>query len=60
VPTLHWSVADPVEGGVEAFAAAFVDLTDRIDRLARAVLSSDVRRGPPAAEPGTPRSKDLP
>lgn len=39
VPTLHWSVPDPVGGGPEAFTSAFEELTDRVEWLARAVLS---------------------
>lgn len=36
-PTLHWSVPDPADGGPEEFALAFELLSERIDRLARAV-----------------------
>jgi ArsR family transcriptional regulator, arsenate/arsenite/antimonite-responsive transcriptional repressor / arsenate reductase (thioredoxin) len=36
-PTLHWSVADPVaDGRVAAFAAAFAEISERVDRLAAA------------------------
>jgi protein-tyrosine-phosphatase/DNA-binding transcriptional ArsR family regulator len=36
-PALHWSVADPVrDGGASAFRSAFVDIAERIDRLAAA------------------------
>jgi ArsR family transcriptional regulator, arsenate/arsenite/antimonite-responsive transcriptional repressor / arsenate reductase (thioredoxin) len=61
VPTLHWSVPDPVDGGAEAFTAVFEELTDRIERLARAVLSPPhVQQGPPVCEPRPPDSKELP
>jgi ArsR family transcriptional regulator, arsenate/arsenite/antimonite-responsive transcriptional repressor / arsenate reductase (thioredoxin) len=36
-PVLHWSVPDPVaDGRAAAFAAAFAEIADRIDRLAAA------------------------
>lgn len=38
-PRLHWSVPDPADGGPEEFAGVFELLTERIDRLARAVLA---------------------
>jgi ArsR family transcriptional regulator, arsenate/arsenite/antimonite-responsive transcriptional repressor / arsenate reductase (thioredoxin) len=34
VPTLHWSVPDPAEGGEPEFEAAFEELSARIDVLA--------------------------
>jgi ArsR family transcriptional regulator, arsenate/arsenite/antimonite-responsive transcriptional repressor / arsenate reductase (thioredoxin) len=37
VPALHWSVPDPVSGNAEAFASVFEDLSERVDRLARAL-----------------------
>jgi ArsR family transcriptional regulator, arsenate/arsenite/antimonite-responsive transcriptional repressor / arsenate reductase (thioredoxin) len=37
VPSLHWSVPDPVRGNAEAFASVFEDLSERVDRLARAL-----------------------
>lgn len=61
VPTLHWSVPDPVDGGAEAFADVFEELTERIERLARALLPPpDILQRPPVPEPLTPRAKDLP
>jgi protein-tyrosine-phosphatase len=34
-PVVHWSVADPVEaGGGAAFASAFAEIADRVERLA--------------------------
>ncbi|MEA2631666.1 MAG: ArsR family transcriptional regulator, arsenate/arsenite/antimonite-responsive transcriptional, partial [Chloroflexota bacterium] len=37
-PALHWSVADPVrDGRTSAFRSAFVDIAERIERLAAAV-----------------------
>lgn len=36
-PRLHWSVPDPVGGGVDAFVAVFEELSARVDRLARAL-----------------------
>jgi protein-tyrosine-phosphatase/DNA-binding HxlR family transcriptional regulator len=36
-PTLHWSVADPVDADEAAFEAAADELTERIDRLASVV-----------------------
>lgn len=36
VPRLHWSVADPVGHGVDAFASALADLDARISHLAAA------------------------
>ncbi len=33
-PTLHWSVPDPIDGGPEEFAAAYVELAARIEVLA--------------------------
>ncbi|WP_211262162.1 helix-turn-helix domain-containing protein [Nitriliruptor alkaliphilus] len=38
-PTLHWSVPDPADGGPDGFAAVFELLSERIDRLARAVVA---------------------
>jgi ArsR family transcriptional regulator, arsenate/arsenite/antimonite-responsive transcriptional repressor / arsenate reductase (thioredoxin) len=36
-PTLHWSVADPVaDGRAAAFAAAFAEISERVERLAAA------------------------
>ncbi|MFG2059587.1 helix-turn-helix domain-containing protein [Micromonospora sp. NPDC048930] len=38
-PRLHWSIPDPVRVDTdEAFEAAYVDLADRVDRLAPAVF----------------------
>ncbi|MER7333941.1 MULTISPECIES: helix-turn-helix domain-containing protein [unclassified Micromonospora] len=38
-PRLHWSIPDPVRVDTdEAFEAAYVDLADRVDRLAPAVV----------------------
>jgi ArsR family transcriptional regulator, arsenate/arsenite/antimonite-responsive transcriptional repressor / arsenate reductase (thioredoxin) len=57
-PLLHWSVADPVGGGPEDFARTFQDLTERIDRLARAL---PVRDGlARAATHPAPRPEDTP
>jgi protein-tyrosine-phosphatase len=37
VPSLHWSVPDPVaSGSVEAFRSAFAEIAARVDRLAAA------------------------
>lgn len=36
-PMLHWSVPDPADGGPDDFILAFALLSERIDRLARAV-----------------------
>jgi protein-tyrosine-phosphatase len=37
VPSIHWSVPDPVTGGtVEAFRSAFGEISARVDRLASA------------------------
>jgi len=36
-PSLHWSVADPIaDGRVAAFAAAFAEISERVERLAAA------------------------
>lgn len=35
-PQLHWSVADPADGGEEDFELAFQELSRRVDRLATA------------------------
>jgi ArsR family transcriptional regulator, arsenate/arsenite/antimonite-responsive transcriptional repressor / arsenate reductase (thioredoxin) len=43
-PRLHWSVPDPVPGDHEDFVRAFELLSDRVDRLARAL--------PPNTDPG--------
>jgi ArsR family transcriptional regulator, arsenate/arsenite/antimonite-responsive transcriptional repressor / arsenate reductase (thioredoxin) len=40
VPRLHWSIPDPVGRGDEAFEAAFGQLSERIDRLARAATAA--------------------
>jgi ArsR family transcriptional regulator, arsenate/arsenite/antimonite-responsive transcriptional repressor / arsenate reductase (thioredoxin) len=57
-PLLHWSVADPVGGGPEDFARTFADLTERIDRLARALPARD--GSSPAETHRAPRSEDTP
>jgi ArsR family transcriptional regulator, arsenate/arsenite/antimonite-responsive transcriptional repressor / arsenate reductase (thioredoxin) len=56
-PLLHWSIADPVGGGPDEFARTFEDLTDRIDRLARALPRRELATTPattPAAPPAAP------
>ena len=50
VPSLHWSVPDPVTGGRPAFEATVADLEARVRRLAAAV-------GAPTAADRTPRSR---
>jgi len=36
-PSVHWSIPDPVsDGGIEAFRAAFGEITERVGRLAHA------------------------
>jgi ArsR family transcriptional regulator, arsenate/arsenite/antimonite-responsive transcriptional repressor / arsenate reductase (thioredoxin) len=53
-PLLHWSIADPVGGGPDEFARTFEDLTDRIDRLARALPRREVAPTPTATPAATP------
>jgi ArsR family transcriptional regulator, arsenate/arsenite/antimonite-responsive transcriptional repressor / arsenate reductase (thioredoxin) len=53
-PLLHWSVDDPVGGGPDAFHRVFEELSDRIERLARALPRSTT---PPCP---TPRTEVLP
>lgn len=36
-PSLHWSIPDPADGGEDDFERTIADLTDRIERLARAL-----------------------
>ncbi|WP_380169198.1 helix-turn-helix domain-containing protein [Jannaschia sp. R86511] len=44
-PQVHWSVADPVRDGAEqAFETALTQITARVDRLGRAVTSSQEDR----------------
>lgn len=50
-PQLHWSVPDPVDGGVDAFVAAFEELSARIDRLARALPPAQPTAHRPATDP---------
>jgi ArsR family transcriptional regulator, arsenate/arsenite/antimonite-responsive transcriptional repressor / arsenate reductase (thioredoxin) len=38
-PTLHWSIADPVGGGPDAFERAADELARRIDHLATSVAA---------------------
>jgi ArsR family transcriptional regulator, arsenate/arsenite/antimonite-responsive transcriptional repressor / arsenate reductase (thioredoxin) len=52
-PLLHWSIADPVGGGPDEFTRAFEDLTDRIDRLARALPRRDATTSPATSTPVT-------
>jgi len=40
VPTLHWSVPDPIDGGAEEFEAAYLELAARIDLLAASVTTA--------------------
>lgn len=38
-PQLHWSIPDPAGGGTDDFVRVFELLSERVDRLARAVLA---------------------
>lgn len=53
-PLLHWSLDDPVGGGPEAFDRTFEELSDRVERLARALPRSTAPPSP------TPRTEVLP